>query len=110
MYTSHRTKEIVGGRIVLCPTIATTECKSCHRKGHTANHCPEREKATTTFVMVKPPAEKKRVIESSAPVNQFSVLMDSSDSEEEVIVEMGARMETRVVTKTVASWYDSDDE
>lgn len=38
MYTSHNVR--VGGKVV-CPRLLNTECKFCHKKGHTTSRCPK---------------------------------------------------------------------
>ena len=71
--------------LVVCPTLLSTECKYCHKAGHTVKYCavlknnekmrrraqyPEKKETTTT--------EVKR------GKSMFEALLDSDDEEEEV--------------------------
>lgn len=130
MYTSHRVKEMVGGRTIICPTLMTTECQQCHRTGHTVSHCPEKKNqmAHSHSVSTEPIVDKKvKTAKTTKTVatpissngkSMFSALADSSDSDsdcdseeenEPIISDMKVAMKA-TAGRTTTSWYDSDDE
>jgi hypothetical protein len=40
VYRSHYVKSAPGANgVIVCPTLASLECKYCHQKGHTVKHC-----------------------------------------------------------------------
>ena len=95
-YTSHSIKNRDGD--VCCPVLKATECRYCHKTGHTLAHCELRNNSSKPVVkpVVKPadkPVEKPVVkpVEKPAPksTNKFA-LLDSdceSDNEEPVTVQ-----------------------
>ena len=85
VYKSHFVRASAAmNALVVCPTLLSTECKYCHKAGHTVKYCavlknnekmrrrahyPEKKETTTTEV-------KRRE-------SMFEALLDSDDEEEE---------------------------
>jgi hypothetical protein len=81
-YTNHWVKDLNGK--ITCPTLLNTECRFCHKLGHTTKFCKELEKMNKDKKIssqVKKPA-KQEVVAHKKPVNSYAVL-DESESEEE---------------------------
>ena len=88
VYTSHWVKDLTGKTV--CPTLLNTECRFCHKIGHTTKYCKElekmnkeKERAEKKLQYKKQPVEKpsqKKVVTT----NQYAVFCESSDDEEEV--------------------------
>jgi hypothetical protein len=88
-YTSHTIKTSNGD--VCCPILKTTECRYCHKTGHTLAHCELRNKnnaASTKQADQKPvlkQADQKPV--QKTPINKFALLDSDNESEDEEVEE-----------------------
>lgn len=98
-YTSHAIKNSNGD--VCCPVLKATECRYCHKTGHTLAHCELRNtnNAATTKPVSKPvskqadqkqadqkPEQKKPVEQKpvqKTPINKFALLDSDNESEDE---------------------------
>lgn len=79
-YTSHAIKNRDGD--VCCPILKATECRYCHKTGHTLAHCELRNKnAAPAPAPVKQAAPKPAPKPVVAPANKFALL--DSDNEED---------------------------
>ena len=114
MYSSHRVRETINRRIVVCPTLMATVCRNCNRAGHTVSRCPNKSVISASIV-AQPPLEKKHVkavdtTSDSKNESMFAMLEDSSDSdgEDAPISDMKAAVKV-TASRTTTSWYDSDD-
>ena len=89
-YTSHWVKSLPdrnGNKKVVCPTLLNTECRYCHKSGHTTKFCPDikmYEKERKREEMNKNNMAKtgNKIIRIKK-VAKFEALMDDSDSEQE---------------------------
>jgi len=82
VYTSHWVKDLTGK--TTCPTLLNTECRFCHKLGHTTKFCKELNKENARVEKEKQKQQekpKKNPIEQpKKPKNTFAVLCDDSDS------------------------------
>ena len=78
---------------VVCPTLLATECKYCHKAGHTVKYCDvlknnEKQRRRERFVSRVPTAKAKSSLKDKKMSSMFDVLHDSdSEDEEDVVVE-----------------------
>ena len=121
MYTTHCVREVVCGRTVVCPTLMATECRNCHRMGHTAGRCTvspvggrltghyhgNSGKSSALPTVCAPVAKNTYKDNSSFGLLAFD---SSDDSESEDECEDGVGDEYVIPKKATSSWYDSDDE
>ena len=90
-YTTHWVKDLSGK--TTCPTLLNTECRYCHKIGHTAKFCQSLAKNNKEKVK----AERKTQLEEEkhkvqnklnksglVMTNGFAALCEDSDSEEEI--------------------------
>lgn len=107
-YTSHFIRATNDpNSAVTCPLLLATECRYCHKMGHTLQHCAERNRANEK----KQQAIAPKPIVSSKPVevaqpkktstNKFALL--DSDDEEEVTKEPVKTIAKEPVKTNVAS-------
>ena len=83
-YTSHNVKASSGSRyIVVCPTLMSTTCKYCSKKGHTAKFCPilkKKEKenaktiARTDYELKTKRSDDKSFKKNKMKINSFDLL------------------------------------
>jgi hypothetical protein len=83
-YTSHNVKASSGTKyIVVCPTLMSTTCKYCRKKGHTAKFCPilkKKEKeyaktmARTDYEIKTQRIDDKSVKKDKKKINSFDLL------------------------------------
>jgi len=120
MYENHRIREVVNGRIRMCPTLANLTCQSCGAKGHTPSRCPAAIcRPVVAHVVRDVVSEKKATNVRAVPptprgeyANAFAGLEDdSSDEEIDSIESIEPIANTQKASaSTYVSWYDSDDE
>ena len=83
--TSHRVKDLTGK--IVCPTLLSTECRFCHKMGHTTKFCKELEimnKARTAKpVAAKHVPNTSNKKQEKKPTSGFGALNLYSDNEEE---------------------------
>ena len=93
-YTSHAIKNSNGD--VCCPVLKATECRYCHKTGHTLAHCELRNtnNAATTKPVSKQadqkPEQKKPVEQKpvqKTPMNKFALLDSDNESDDEDVEE-----------------------
>jgi len=117
MYMAHSVREVVAGRTVVCPTLMASECRKCHRMGHTVSRCPVSSiegritghyRGTSSGKSPTPPVVCVPVSKNTyKEQSQFGMLaIDSSESEDECDYGVGA--EYVIPKKASSSWYDSD--
>ena len=75
---------------VVCPTLLATECKYCHKVGHTVKYCDvlknnEKHRRRERFASRVPTA--KTALKDKNSSSMFDVLHDSDSEEEDVVVE-----------------------
>lgn len=85
-YTSHSIKNRDGD--VCCPILKATECRYCHKTGHTLAHCELRNKnnSSSTSSVPKPAPAPKPVAVSKpvvAPANKFALLDSDNDNSDD---------------------------
>lgn len=84
-YSSHWVKNFQGQ--VTCPTLLNLECRYCFKRGHTVKFCNAlaKNKAKMNEKDKQPLVVKLPVVPISQkkPINQFEVLMDSDNEEDE---------------------------
>ncbi len=82
-YTSHAIKNRDGD--VCCPILKATECRYCHKTGHTLAHCELRNKNNSSSTSSEPKPAPKPVAAPKpvvAPANKFALLdSDNDDSD-----------------------------
>jgi len=80
--TNHWVKDLNGK--TTCPTLLNTECRFCHKLGHTTKFCKELEKMNKDKKIISQAKKitKQEVVAHKKPVNSYAVL-DESDSEPE---------------------------
>ena len=118
MYENHKVREVVNGRIRMCPTLANLTCQSCGAKGHTPSRCPATIcRPTVAHVVRDVVSEKKATNVRVVPptprgeyANAFAGLEDDSSDEEEIDPIEPIANTQKVSASTYVSWYDSDDE
>ncbi len=83
-YTSHWVKDLTGK--TTCPTLLNTECRFCHKLGHTAKFCKELNKkpATNPVVKVTKPTPKPSVTSAFAALDEDSEEEEEEEKEEPV--------------------------
>ena len=86
-YTSHWVRDHTGKTI--CPTLLNTECRYCHRFGHTAKFCDvvsisKRELEIWNHSIQGEPKYKQPTQTNNQSYNSFSLLCDDVGSKEEV--------------------------
>jgi hypothetical protein len=109
-YSTHWVKDVSGN--TTCPTLLNTECRYCHKLGHTAKFCDvlakinkEKEKAErrSHLVTEKQIQRKKPDNNSLVVTNGFAALCQDSDTEEE-IVNIIKNMEPNVDDELKTTW------
>jgi len=78
-YTSHWVKDMAGN--TTCPTLLNTECRFCHKLGHTAKFCKELNKKPATPQVKKAPVKVTQ--NRQVAVSAFAALEEDSEEEEE---------------------------
>lgn len=78
-YTSHWVKDMAGN--TTCPTLLNTECRFCHKLGHTAKFCKELNKKPATPDVKKAPVKVTQ--NKQVAVSAFAALEEYSDEEEQ---------------------------
>lgn len=78
-YTSHWVKDMAGN--TTCPTLLNTECRFCHKLGHTAKFCKELNKKPATPQMKKTPVKVTQ--NKQVAVSAFAALDEDSEEEEQ---------------------------
>jgi len=82
-YTSHWVKDTNGK--IICSTLLNTECRFCHKLGHTAKFCDAIKKRVNYRSEYTPKKEKKEKKDNTIITsNKFEILCD--DEEEEPVV------------------------
>lgn len=83
-YTSHSIKNRDGE--VCCPVLKATECRYCHKTGHTLAHCELRNKgisAPKPAVAAAAPKPAAAAAPKQAPSNKFALLDSDNESDNE---------------------------
>lgn len=116
-YRSHFTKSNAGPTgVVICPTILAFVCSNCKNSGHVAKYCKQTSVKVVASV-VSPLERKKNACAADAfmkqlSANKFSVLdsdsSDSSDSEEESVVEKPVKLSYKNILEKPVVDYSSD--
>jgi hypothetical protein len=105
-YTSHyvrSTPDRTGKSVITCPTLLSTECRYCHKTGHTTKFCPviaeskKTEEKAARQVKYQQEAVKKEKKEKK--VTGFTAIYIDSDSEDE----MPAKVSTKVINETTTN-------
>jgi hypothetical protein len=78
-YTNHWLKDRNGKTV--CPTLLNTECRFCHKLGHTAKFCDATKKKEKERFEYKPKTEKT-VNPKTTTSNKFQSLCDDDEDEE----------------------------
>jgi hypothetical protein len=78
-YTSHWVKDMAGN--TTCPTLLNTECRFCHKLGHTAKFCKELNKKPATPDVKKAPVKVTQ--NNQVAVSAFAALDEDSEEEEQ---------------------------
>lgn len=76
-YTNHWLKDKNGKTV--CPTLLNTECRFCHKLGHTAKFCDVIKKKEKEVIEPKPKEQKKVNISNNS--NKFQSLYQDDDDE-----------------------------
>lgn len=90
-YTSHWVKDLNGK--TTCPTLLDTECRYCHKLGHTAKFCDilakdnkesERSKHRENKARISSLAVTQKQSVQKKPLHGFAALYEDSESDEEI--------------------------
>lgn len=101
-YTSHWVKDTNGK--IICSTLLNTECRFCHKLGHTAKFCDAIKKRVnyrSEYVPKKEKKEKKENIIIAS--NKFQILDDDMEDEEKI--EFEAPVVTTIIPRKEC-WAD----
>lgn len=101
--------DFYGKTVVLCPTLLSTECTYCYKKGHTVKFCSvitanKKQLHKVQSLQLRQEAEKKDKKKVTKSKSGFSVLADSSDSEKEIkkTAKVAPKQTAKLDTKPVA--------
>jgi hypothetical protein len=80
-YSSHWLKDKTGK--IVCPILLKTECRYCHKMGHTVKYCKVILASSNPTPKLTLVSKEKKATAKVVPVNSFSVLEDADADEDE---------------------------
>jgi hypothetical protein len=108
-YTSHyvrSTPDRNSKSVITCPTLLSTECRYCHKTGHTTKFCPviaeykkTEEKVARQAKYQEEEVKKEKKEKKEKKVTGFTAIYIDSDSEDE----MPAKVSAKVINETTTN-------
>jgi hypothetical protein len=92
VYTSHYVRSLpdrTGKTVVTCPTLLDTECRFCHKNGHTTKFCPiiasnkKSDEKTERHIKHQQETKKETTKHQQSKATGFTALYIDSDSDDD---------------------------